>query len=81
MTSGGVAETDMIGLYKAMTGRLRQLSEPRLRQQVGTKKISDRRYIYIYISATSFLSNPDISATSLLSNPDLFVVCLLYMYM
>ena len=28
----------MIGLYKAMNGKLRQLSEPRLRQKVGIEK-------------------------------------------
>ena len=28
----------MIGLYKTMIGRLRQLSEPRLRQQAGIEK-------------------------------------------
>ena len=29
---------DMVGLYKAMMGRLRQLSEPRLRKQAGIEK-------------------------------------------
>ena len=36
-----VVENNMIGLYLTMTGRLRQLSEPRLRQRAGIKKISD----------------------------------------
>ena len=29
---------NMVGIYKAMTGRLRQLSEPRLRQQARIEK-------------------------------------------
>ena len=29
---------NMVGLYQAITGRLRQLSEPRLRQQAGIEK-------------------------------------------
>ena len=34
----GVVEMNMIGLYKAMVGRLRQLSELRLRQLSGIEK-------------------------------------------
>ena len=33
--TNGMVEMNMIGLYLAMIGRLRQLSEPRLRQQAG----------------------------------------------
>ena len=33
-----VVEINMIGLYLTMIGRLRQLSEPRLRQQAGIEK-------------------------------------------
>ena len=33
-----VVEINMPGLYKTMIGRLRQLSEPRLRQQAGIEK-------------------------------------------
>ena len=33
-----VVEINMNGLYKTMIGRLRQLSEPRLRQQAGIEK-------------------------------------------
>ena len=33
-----VVEINMIGLYLTIIGRLRQLSEPRLRQQAGTEK-------------------------------------------
>ena len=36
-----VVEINMIGLYKTMIGRLRQLSEPRLKQQAGIEKILD----------------------------------------
>ena len=36
-----VVENNMIGLYYTKIGRLRQLSEPRLGQQAGIKKISD----------------------------------------
>ena len=33
-----VVEINMIGLYKTIIGRLRQLSDPRLRQQTGIRK-------------------------------------------
>ena len=33
-----IVEINMIGLYQTMIGRLRQLSEPRLRQQAGIEK-------------------------------------------
>ena len=33
-----VVEINMMGLYQTMIGRLRQLSEPRLRQQAGIEK-------------------------------------------
>ena len=33
-----VVEINMIGLYQTMIGRLRQLSERRLRQQAGIEK-------------------------------------------
>ena len=33
-----VAEINMIWLYQTMIGRLRQLSEPKLRQQAGIEK-------------------------------------------
>ena len=33
-----VVEINMIGLYQTMIGRLRQVSEPRLRQQAGIEK-------------------------------------------
>ena len=35
----GVVEMNMTGLYLAVIGRLRQLSEPRLRQQAGTENL------------------------------------------
>ena len=37
-TTSVVVEINMIGLYQTMIGRLRQLSEPRLRQQAGIEK-------------------------------------------
>ena len=33
-----VVEINTLGLYKTMIGRLRQLSNPRLRQQAGIEK-------------------------------------------
>ena len=36
--TSGVVEMNMIGLYKATIGRLRHLSEPRLRQLSGIEK-------------------------------------------
>ena len=36
--TGVVVEMNMVGLYQTMISRLRQLSEPRLRQQAGIEK-------------------------------------------
>ena len=33
-----VVEINLVGLYQTMIGRLRQLTEPRLRQQAGIEK-------------------------------------------
>ena len=55
--TSGVVEINMIGLYQAMIGRLRQLSEPSLRQQAGIGKSQtseERDILFLRVTPSLF---------------------------
>ena len=57
-----VVEINMIGLYQTMIGRLRQLSEPRLRQQAGIEKSQtpvERNILVQWVRISSLCRNAE----------------------